>query len=566
MQPELRTTVLRTLVEDVPINLARFDPATGRFLTGDGWAVTNQDIVYPLALLYVTPHPDNPYHGDDRILDYALRGGDAWRDFQNPNGSVEFVKVDGSTWGPTFMPWSMYHWAETYALLRHKLDLARSRRWAEGLTLAYDGIMAELAAGRVHNIPTWNGMAAYRAGQIFDRADWRAAGRKLIYQAVAEQTPHGYWREHHGPTPLYNSIYVHAIGLYFFFSRDESVLPCLERATDFHIRYTYPDGRIVETIDGRVKYHNQVNLHGLSAFSLFPQGRRFVRFLLAQWLADRAAHPLPHLTYNQTPDGPKLAGGEYGLSPRLTPLFHYCGEGPEAPIPQDEPAYLIHDPDHALLRRQDGWFTCLSGVVTPPVESRWGQDRQNYLSIWHEATGLIAGGGNAKDQPAFSTFVVGADTAGADEDRRYLPTAARLQTQDGQDQVTLHYGDSACRLRVAVEGPRRLRLEMQGPGALPAVGQVQFKLHPGTPLRSAAGTEFATDGTPVAIEAAAAGGWLAHGAWRVQLPPGSRLTWPISPFNPYAAQGEGPLDEAAAVLSVPLAAEPVSLTVEMIQP
>src|SRR5690606_21635857 len=144
MQPDIRTTVLRTLVEDVPRNLERFDPTTGRFLTGGGWAVTNQDIVYPLALLYRTPHPDNPYYGDDQILDIALRGADAWRDFQNPDGSVEFIKVDGSTWGPTFMPWSMYHWAETYALLRDKLDDARARRWQEGLTLAYDVITAAL--------------------------------------------------------------------------------------------------------------------------------------------------------------------------------------------------------------------------------------------------------------------------------------------------------------------------------------------------------------------------------------------------------------------------------------
>jgi len=45
---------LRCLVEDVEQNLERFDQDTGRFLTGGGWAVTNQDIVYPLALLYAT--------------------------------------------------------------------------------------------------------------------------------------------------------------------------------------------------------------------------------------------------------------------------------------------------------------------------------------------------------------------------------------------------------------------------------------------------------------------------------------------------------------------------------
>ncbi len=119
---KIRRQILRTLVDDVEMNLARFDPATGRFLTEGGWAVTNQDILYPLALLYRTQDPDNPYAQDGRILEYALRGGDALRDFQYPDGQVEFIKVDGSTWGPIYMPWSMYHWLEAYALLEEELD------------------------------------------------------------------------------------------------------------------------------------------------------------------------------------------------------------------------------------------------------------------------------------------------------------------------------------------------------------------------------------------------------------------------------------------------------------
>jgi hypothetical protein len=209
---DVRQIYLRCLVEDVEPNLARFDEDSGRFLTGEGWAVTNQDIVYPLALLYVTPDAANPYHRDERILDYVLRGGDAWRDFQYPDGQVEFVKVDGSTWGPTYMPWSMYHWLETYALVRDLLDPGRRERWEEGLNLAYTGIAKALERGHVHNIPTWNGMATYRAGQVFDRPDWQERGRQMIELAVAAQTPQGYWREHHGPTTLYNLVYVSLFG------------------------------------------------------------------------------------------------------------------------------------------------------------------------------------------------------------------------------------------------------------------------------------------------------------------------------------------------------------------
>lgn len=568
---ELQTALLQTFVEDVPRNLARFDETSGRFLTEGGWAVTNQDHIYPLALLYTTNHSMNPYYQDATLLPYIQRGGDAWRDFQYPDGKVEFIKVDDSTWGPIYMPWSMYHWLETYALVADLLGEERRARWQEGLTLAYDGIAAQIAGGRVHNIPIWDGMATYRAGQLFDRADWRAAGEAMIHLAVKEQTAGGYWLEHHGPTPSYNTVYVHAIGLYHYFSGDMAVLPCLERATDFHIRYTYPDGRLVETIDGRVKYHDHVNVHGWSAFSLLPQGRRYVRFLFAHWLADRETHPLPHLTYNLTADGPKIAGGEFGLSARLAPLLQHFG-GPsgqtdEEPIPQDKATYHIHDPEHAILHREHEWFTCLSGVVTQVVESRWGQDRQSYVSIWHAATGLLVGGGNAKDQPALSTFVVGEG-----DSQRYIPTAAQLSTDSDEDTdtVVLRYEQTECTVQLTIESETRLHVTFTRSQATiaddttPVVAQLPLKVEAGLPLTSATGDSYATSHEPLAITTETSGGWLAHKGWRVQMPPKSQLQWPVAPFNPYAADGAGPLDEAAAVLSVPLGAEPIMVTLEII--
>jgi hypothetical protein len=547
---EILSTYLGFLVEDVERNLERFDEATGRFMTGDGWAVTNQDIVYPLALLYTTA--GNRYHGDQGILRYAVRGADAWRDFQYPDGRVEFVKVDGSRWGPTYMPWSMYHWLETYALLREQLDPARRARWEEGLTLAYDGIKGELASGHVHNIPTWKGMASYRAGELFGRPDWQEAGRQMIALAVGAQTPHGYWREHHGPTTLYNLVYTHAIGLYHVFSGDETVLPCLKRATDFHIRYTYPDGRVLETIDGRVKYHDRVSDFAHTTFSLFPEGRRYVRMLVENMAADRAARTAPRVSHVMTSGSLRIASAEYGLSPRLASAYVHLCSGPEAPIAHDEPSYRIHDPGHALIRRGEGWFTCLSGVVTPRVESRWGQDRGNQVSIWHEKSGLIVGGGNSKDQPEWCTFAVGAGPKPA-----YLPTAATLHPSVEEDAVALSYGDpgeagATCVVALRIVDGRRLEIQLTGTASTPCVAHLPLKLDPGMPLRTGAGAAHALDGPPILVDGAACGGWVGHGTWRLTVPVGSRLRWPVMPFNPYTADGAAPMDEAAAVLTVPL--------------
>ena len=172
--PDVRKHILGVMSEAVDERIPDFNEKTGRFhseLEGPpapgakpediGWFIVNQDIIYPLALLYTTP--GTPYHGDSAILNMALRGGDAIRDFQYPDGKVEFLKVDGSRWGPTYMGWTNYSWLEAYAILRDQMDEERRKRWEEGLSLAHDGQARELADSHVHNIPCFKAMSCYRA-------------------------------------------------------------------------------------------------------------------------------------------------------------------------------------------------------------------------------------------------------------------------------------------------------------------------------------------------------------------------------------------------------------------
>lgn len=536
---DIKQTYLSMLVEDVEANLARFDEATGRFLTDGGWANTNQDIVYPLALLYATEHPQNPYYQEERILEHALQGGDAWRHYQYPDGRVEFIKVDGSRWGPTYMPWSMYHWLETYALLSDVMDNERRIGWEEGLRLAYTGIAEELETAQVHNIPTWKGMALYRAGQIFGRPEWQQGGRRMIHRAVMEQRPEGYWYEHQGPSVSYNHVYTHAIGLYYEFSDDESVLPCLKRATEFHIRYTYPDGRVMETIDGRVKYHDRIRDAAHAAFSLFPRGRRYVRLLVENMLQKRQRQP---------------SSSPGGLSGRLASAYVHYHDGPEEEIPQDRSKYHIHDEGHAIIRRDAGWLYCQSGFVAPKPESRWGQERQHFVSVWNEDTGLIVGGGNSRNQPAWSNFVL--DDG---EEVVYVPRAADLSPGDASDVVSLDYGGRICTLEASITGRDRLVLRLDGPAGNSNRAQLLFKIHPDEVLYTEKGGEFTVGSKRLEFTVEEAGGGIEHHGWYLQLPPGSTFTWPVRPFNPYAKDGSAPLEEAVGVLRAPLGSNPVEV-------
>jgi hypothetical protein len=532
---DTRQHILQVMAEAVASHLERFDPGTGRFLSelegppapgarpeDLGWCVINQDILYPLAVLYC--RPGTRYHGDPAILDMALRAGDAIRDFQYPDGQVEFLKVDGSRWGPTYMCWTNYAWLEAYALLRDQMDAGRRQRWEEGLTLAHDGMAREVSGLQVHNIPCWKAMSCYRAGQLFGREDWQTAGTAMIRRVVAEQQPGGYWAEHGGPSTLYNYVYVHGLGLYYAFSGDASLLPALAAASDFHQAFIYPDGAPVETADGRVKYHAHMMPMGWVGFSACPQGRRLVRYLAERLDPQR--------------DLPGFQGG--AIASAVERLL----AGDEAPISLDETSFRKQYQDWAVVCREGPWFACLSAYVSPPVPDRWGQDRQAFLSLWHDGLGLLLGGGNSKDQPEWSSFVA---------EGRFLPDRGELLA-DGAG-VALSYGNVRCLLRLVLTG-QGVVIEAEAEGG-PALQQFVLQAHPGDTVRSARGEEALLGGVAVHWGPRQLGEWLELKGCRITVPHGAEFRWPTTAFNPYAADGAPPFGSERGVLSARIDGEAI---------
>ena len=538
---QLRRLMLGRLAESAREAIEVFDHPTGRFLApGGGWAVTNQDAILALALLYVTESTENPCHGDARMLELACRGGDALRDAQDDEGRVEFVKPDGSRWGKLYMPWSMYHWLETFRLLRPHLDDPRRARWENGLRLAYAGIARQIqTAQRAHNISTWNAMGLVRAGQTFDMPDWVRAGSAHILAAAHQQDPDGYWSEG-GPSTAYNMVYVHALGLYYDFTRDASILPALERALDFHLHFTYPDGRPVETIDGRVSYRDVVPLMGLPGFLPFPRGRRYSRFLLeCSRQAKSILNYLPHLA-----------------------AAALCSPGAvdEAPIPQ-EAEFATNFRGRAIVRQAGPWFLCLSGYLhsenslAESFRARFRLDRQNYLSIWHRSVGLIIGGGNSKFHPQCSTF-----SMLQGRERWVQAEAADLSAGGDADSALYRYGRVACELRVRILDPSAIEISMRaGGGDCQAMrGGFTMPLRPGQRLVSS------LEAAPLTLdlrqsyvqdwasENSGSERWIMGEGWRLDLPPGSAFEWPHYRYNPYVPNYGGSDDMAVAAVSVPL--------------
>ena len=546
--PTQKQLMLNHFAHELPKLKARFEEATGRFLgQNHGWQTTMQDVIQPLALLYLEPGAD--CHGRDDVFDLACRGGDCLRAAQDDAGRVEFVKPDGSRWGWTYMPWSMMHWLQTYGLLRDALDADRRARWEEGLLLAYGGVIEELSPERVHNIPAWHAAGLVHAGKLFDRPEWIDFGSALIHAVAAAQHPDGYWPESFGPTTLYNLVYVHAVGMYYQWTRDEKVLPCLERATDFHMHFTYPEGTVCETVDGRVKYHATPIAKGGPGFLAVPRGRRFFRDQMMRVISYREASQADPFSVRDTWDLQELADAY--------PYLDDAAAEAAAPALQDLRQFTALRNGRALVRRSGDWFYCLSGYLTPREKrsglsrTRWNMDRQNYLGIWHEGSGLVVGGGNSKHQPELATFEVRTGPVSLCQ-----ADSAALRQEDGLDILRLVYGDTTTEVRLRpLDDALELTFALieKGPATQEVLGGFTLPCLVNQTVRTSNHPEPATL-APLQVWGDAwedEPGWIAWKSVRMETPR-AYVRWPVYPFNPYAADDAAPADEALALVGFTL--------------
>ncbi|MSS73365.1 MAG: hypothetical protein EXS64_18025 [Candidatus Latescibacteria bacterium] len=535
-EPELLTS-LDAGVSEI---LASQKP-NGQFGT-EPWISTDQNRLLPLAAAWSLK--GSAHHHSEKVLDAIIRGGYALIDAQDEKGMWTFRKKDHSTWGQILMPWSYSRWIRAYHLAREGMPAEARARWEKGLLLGYEGI-SRTCLERLHNIPAHHAMGLYCAGIVFGREAWKAQAQAFLGRIAGVQSPEGWWAEHDGPVVAYNFVYSDALGVYYSMSQDPTGLAALDRAARYHAAYTYPDGSAVETVDGRNPYHAGVHL-GNPGFSHTPAGRGY----LAQ----------QHALHIQT--GKKF-DPDYAAS-----LLLYSGEGPFEETAGGRERHVHRMKDYAIIVRRRPWFISLSAFLVPPPENRWGQDRQNFVSIFHDRAGLVVGGGNTKLQPLWSAFTVG-DTAlmkhtPGDENPDFkprpglihVPEKAELQASEESPGLALTYGQETCRVTAAPKGESELTLiyEATSRSGLPVEGHITLVPHLDRPVRFASGDEVRL-GEAQIERAGSDGGWIEHAGWRLSLPRGARLVWPALPHNPYRKAGESTIEEARLVVALPFSSK-----------
>jgi hypothetical protein len=219
---------------------------------------------------------------------------------------------------------------------------------------------------------------------------------------------------------------------------------------------------------------------------------------------------------------------------------------------------------HAATVRRGPWFVCLSAYVTPISGSRWIQDRQSFVSVYHDGTGLILGGGNTKLQPAWSNFTVGdmallAHTPG-DASPDFLPKGELYHVPKAvtlvgvpEPGLELSYGPETCRIRVQPLDDRNLdyRIDATAISELPVVAHLTLIPRFNEVLQTAGGEKVTIGSDPVTFSPAQLGGRLTYAGYRLHLPDTASLHWPALPHNPYRKDGRATAAEGRIEIRIP---------------
>lgn len=530
---------VQCVVDDVPGILEVYHAETGRF-GSEPWICRDQNRIYPLAAAWAIEDPNNPYFHDPEVLEAIAGGGNALVEAMDEKGMWTFRKKDNSTWGQIHMPWTYSRWIRAYSLVKDALPKETRKKWEEGLLLGFSGIRKKMD-GRVHNIPTHHAMALYIAGQCFDNEEWRDAAQGFMARVVEEQSEGGYWSEHCGPVVGYNAVYVDALGTYYHCSRDPVALEALERSARFHSSVLWPDGSPVACIDERQVYHAGATL-GNVGFSWTPEGRGFL---------------LQQLALYSGPDE-KLASGDYAAS-----MLLYGGDGEVVMPPSSSDEFTrLMDGDRMLIRRAAPWQWAMAGYVCEVSESRWIQDRQNLVDVYHDALGLVIGGGHTKLQPLWSTFTVGdasllyhtpgdeSPSFRPDIDLLWTPTAASLSVGSDASTLALEYGDTPCSVAVRPLEDGSFALTYRAPKGVQAEAHVPFLMRASV-VMTEDGEAFDLDEEDLELTSEMVGAYFDFGGLRVTMPKGASLTWPARQHNPYTKDGHSSLSNAKLVLVLP---------------
>ncbi len=349
---------------------------------------------------------------------------------------------------------------------------------------------------------------------------WRKPALAWARRVAESQDESGYVSEHVGPSVLYDCLTLQALGRIHLLTEDRKVGACVEKLARFLVHCVYPDLRTVATFDERGRGTGFLTAP-VVGFQAIPEGRRlFERMVERSWELADASKPIGSLV------------GSIATS------LMFFQDGPSRMLPCERKKASFRAGEKALIRRCEPWFYILSAFGNPPPPHNvFFHERTSILSIYHDRTGLIVGGGNDR-APQYAAFSCG------EEDWIYycIPRGGSTKAGRDGDVLSLDYGAADLDLSAKVVSDTELVLEVETDLRerrnecflnlqLPLEDIRKVTVGAGRTIRLSPNRKLRHHET---------GGTLKAGAWSIRAPKDSVFVWPHRPYLPYPRKAQVP--------------------------
>lgn len=438
-----------------------------------------------------------------------------------------------------------YAWMEALRILRDDCAPFEMARWQDKIIRSCETLkhkMEKLVGVRrfiVRIVGTGTNHAAlylstiYRAGMVFNRPDFCAFALPIIRALAKDVHPDGYWEEHSdlqrsgGPTIMYNYLTTTAIGLMHAWTNETVFADALERSTKLYCNFVYPDATYLDLIDERVRYDIRPFVWGLFGFSRSMEGRGSALLHMEGWKRELAR--TVHFY------GEDLA--------RMCENFLYWQPGDVAP-----PSFARTNNQATLalpagIFKRGPWCVGLSCMrATTPEDAAYATndyalERQKLFSLWHERTGLLIDGSNAKRQPENSTFC---SLAGQAPD--YWPCGGEVSGTADAFTAKAAYKAFYGTAEVRTPGPNEAVITLSvDPVCSRGPFTAGFTVTPlEKEIATFAGKNVKLGEEAWALSAKDLGGGFRIGPASFHLPPSAVLHWPFISFFSYTPDNKAP--------------------------
>ena len=394
----------------------------------------NPQIIYSFLYVYHTEHTDNEWHQNkilieatEYIVSELIKDQDAYR-----KRRLVPVLMESYSLLTTYLP----HLKANYEILIKKAASHFAEKLVDRQYLTQYS-SANVGYGTNHLSIELQGIVKYF--KYCEKNLGALPGvnesflKSYLKRFMEFMSPEGYWAETDGPALCYNRLTAYCLmSVAVELGEFETYRNHFEKVSEFTAFTTFPDGRLVDILDGRNS--NASNDHMVAFLPLTPGGNYWYEKMM------------PLYEKNITTS--------YAFGQALGFLLFDEKMKQKYGVIESTSVWKNKNVEKKLgdftLVKNDNWIAGVSNFKSRPrPEGHFSFDYQNLLSLYHVDFGEIFGGQNSKNDPEISFFSKFMTTFDGDPVTKpmpkYIPGSGKIKYQDNCLSVERDYrGFEGC--------------------------------------------------------------------------------------------------------------------------